>query len=873
MTSSLNNHPVSTPASCEISSVQQPPKNILAQTSNESWIGRGWHHFTSCCTLKNMAKVTLIAGIALASYSIFSQQNSPKQLTDFPLTSQVSAQATSPITNQIIFPCAATSILNNAGGNTPHNCPSLKEASPHDAAHALINPCNDVTTIDERIASRIQTMEQQRNDLNQLVENTLKAGGKIVNAAGNGQAGTSGVYFIKDKTGKTIAFFKPEDEGTWKHNNPNPAYRKAALTKDDIYFHQVDSWEQGKSAERQLLAEMLYKGSKTAPPRGAITELTSDLFFDKELHAQGIKHPITKRGYLQEWVHNAKPIIRYHPSAKNTPSNELPPMEALHFHNNPILSAIPLDEFQEIGINDLLLINEDRNTGNLLVTHDKNNLPHLVPIDNDSLHPWKLKKLLGIYTHDNAEKPFTNNALKMIHTIDPDFIEQIVGKMELSEQAPINAKAAALVVKRFVAAGATMRDLYNFMATPIEASEKESSKLWKMLVNVHESAINSLSSDDKAMYTHYEYLRRSNWCKTVQEPWCKTLPSEEETSAADWSKYYQKDHADRIQAQIKKSFWKEFDQQLHQAVGKFSERAKQKQNCVQLGSLTDMCWKRSELAQGVGHYKFEGTYDSLPQRIELLKIDRNAKASLKVKDARGVLKPGEKPVFGRLHLTDIAARVPNAVAAISGGNFHYTTPPGQYYEWDGPHNEGDPVGEVVVNGKTISENPKMKYWGSFRINKQGYASVVDTNAHLLKNEHNFEYALGGAPLLVNNGVPITSTELGPGLSLKPKQASAPGIEFKTHIHMQHARVGVCLTKNKEQYLVTVEGRQKTAAGLRIPQFARFLKALGCQNALNLDGGGTANLVTKDSNGEFVSTITPSDSKGKRPVATAIVVTL
>lgn len=244
-----------------------------------------------------------------------------------------------------------------------------------------------------------------------------------------------------------------------------------------------------------------------------------------------------------------------------------------------------------------------------------------------------------------------------------------------------------------------------------------------------------------------------------------------------------------------------------------------------------------------------------------------------MQDARGVFKQGETPKYGRLHLTDLASRVPNAIAALSGGNFHYNPPPGEYYEWDGPHVEGDVVGETIVNSKLIAENPKESFWGAFEVTANEETAIIDTNEDALDKNDLPQFSLGGVPLLLKNGVPVTTTELGPVLKLKPKQASSPGIQFRSHINMQHARAGICKTKKGDHLLVMVEGRQKQAEGLRMAQFGRFLKSLGCEEALNLDGGGTADLVTKDKQAHFVTSVTSSDPKGKRPVATAIVITV
>ncbi len=512
-----------------------------ASCSDQSWMGRIWRRCVPQCTVGKIVKITLLAGVALASLWSFYRPQSQGLLS---------------------APVLDHNTPNGMREAWPYSIPLDMPLSPVINAHA------NFTTIDARVAQYIKHYEQQAHHLKAFVAKILSDGGKIVNGTGAGfeGVGTSGIYFIKDKVGKTIALFKPEDEGTWKPNNPNPEFRKRALTADDIYFHQANGWEQGQTGKRQQLAEMLHIGHKVRPPRGVLTTLESDQFFDHQLHAQGEKCSLTKTGYLQEWVHHTKPLISFHPTFKEVLPSDDPHRNVLQFQDNPILSAISLDEFQEIGINDILLLNEDRNTGNLLVKYDENHQLKIIPIDHDTIYPWKLEVFRGIYVHDNAKKPFTATSLKMIQALDPDFIEQLVEKMQLSEQAPINAKAITMVLKSFAAAGATLRDVYNFMAAPLGGVVGETSQLWKLMQQVQEAAISSLPKEDKMMYAYAKHLRRNNWCKAVNQTWCKTMPSQQEKSAADWYQSYKSKHADRIEFQIKTAFWKEFEQQLAHVV-------------------------------------------------------------------------------------------------------------------------------------------------------------------------------------------------------------------------------------------------------------------------------------------------------------------
>jgi len=104
-------------------------------------------------------------------------------------------------------------------------------------------------------------------------------------------------------------------------------------------------------------------------------------------------------------------------------------------------------------------------------------------------------------------------------------------------------------------------------------------------------------------------------------------------------------------------------------------------------------------------------------------------------------------------------------------------------------------------------------------------------------------AIGGGPALVRDGKPMRWTGF---------------------IHMRHPRTA--LGWNKDFFfLVEVDGRQSNiSVGMTFPELAEYLVQLGCEQAMNLDGGGSATLWA-------LGNVRNSPSEGEeRPSANALV---
>ncbi|MCA9521710.1 MAG: phosphodiester glycosidase family protein [Myxococcales bacterium] len=85
-------------------------------------------------------------------------------------------------------------------------------------------------------------------------------------------------------------------------------------------------------------------------------------------------------------------------------------------------------------------------------------------------------------------------------------------------------------------------------------------------------------------------------------------------------------------------------------------------------------------------------------------------------------------------------------------------------------------------------------------------------------------ALGGYPNLLSAGQ----------LDIQPNLQSS----FFTGAN---PRTAVCLTSSDKLLLVTVDGRTSAGGGMSIPELAQYMLDLGCDDAMNLDGGGSTTM--------------------------------
>lgn len=89
-------------------------------------------------------------------------------------------------------------------------------------------------------------------------------------------------------------------------------------------------------------------------------------------------------------------------------------------------------------------------------------------------------------------------------------------------------------------------------------------------------------------------------------------------------------------------------------------------------------------------------------------------------------------------------------------------------------------------------------------------------------------------LLSEDNVMVT----GPLLIHEGKKLHLPARLFNT---TRHPRTALGITQRGEILWITVDGRAKEAAGMSLYELSHLMEALGCVEAINLDGGGSTTL--------------------------------
>lgn len=132
-----------------------------------------------------------------------------------------------------------------------------------------------------------------------------------------------------------------------------------------------------------------------------------------------------------------------------------------------------------------------------------------------------------------------------------------------------------------------------------------------------------------------------------------------------------------------------------------------------------------------------------------------------------------------------------------------------------------PPAEIPENGYilTVSEGSSMFLANNFEVGDE-----VKIEITAKPDLENAETAFGGGTMLVKDG------------KIAPITHDVSGYNPRTAIGTDKS--------GRIIYIVTVDGRQSLSKGATLEQLAELMLEIGCHNALNLDGGGSTNLVAK-----------------------------
>ena len=155
---------------------------------------------------------------------------------------------------------------------------------------------------------------------------------------------------------------------------------------------------------------------------------------------------------------------------------------------------------------------------------------------------------------------------------------------------------------------------------------------------------------------------------------------------------------------------------------------------------------------------------------------------------------------------------------------------------------------IPDHGFVLSIGPKYHEYMTQRIN------VGDTANLNIFSYPDFGGLKGGftaGPMLIDNGdpAPYQNEEFG-------KSGITSG---------RHPRTAACMTHHNHLRFVVAEGRSDYSIGLTIPELIEIMQSLGCISAINLDGGGSSEMII---NGK-IANLTSGGSE--RPLSNAILI--
>jgi phosphodiester glycosidase len=176
---------------------------------------------------------------------------------------------------------------------------------------------------------------------------------------------------------------------------------------------------------------------------------------------------------------------------------------------------------------------------------------------------------------------------------------------------------------------------------------------------------------------------------------------------------------------------------------------------------------------------------------------------------------------------------------------------------------GLPLGEIRTRGVARAHVPFAAPWDALRacVHVEGGEARIAPRHQVAPVPRGD--LLQAGPLLVQGGVPVFDR------ARDTEGFSAGAAQFDSDITAaRHPRAALGIGAGRF-YAVCCDGRSRHDAGLTLEELAALMAGLGCESALNLDGGGSSSLVSggvlRNTPRRDVDTPEP----GGRPISTAL----
>ena len=154
-----------------------------------------------------------------------------------------------------------------------------------------------------------------------------------------------------------------------------------------------------------------------------------------------------------------------------------------------------------------------------------------------------------------------------------------------------------------------------------------------------------------------------------------------------------------------------------------------------------------------------------------------------------------------------------------------------------------PLGDFWQNGQQVLSEPFSEPWGKLRgsIHIDAHTLTID-HRHLLPKAPSGDLLQAG-PMLVRDG------EISASVLTDFEGFSRGSHQFDSDITIErHPRAAIGISKD-HIWSVVCDGRTAQDSGMFLHEMAAYMRSLGCTHALNLDGGGSASLI---SNSELIN---------------------
>ena len=251
-------------------------------------------------------------------------------------------------------------------------------------------------------------------------------------------------------------------------------------------------------------------------------------------------------------------------------------------------------------------------------------------------------------------------------------------------------------------------------------------------------------------------------------------------------------------------------------------------------------WSHEVVADGIVLHEgaFEGNLFGANQYLCVLEI---------APGARFDIVPAEEHT---LETTTALAARHEAVAAINGSFFNMRAPYGS-------------VNYLRVDDVELAPNAYDSYEngdGGRSTRQTGAVATFEGGLYVLKADglSRWERDIEAEDVVTTGPVLLVDGEAEPVVKDR----------FNTN---RHPRTAVGRRSDGTVLLVVADGRNSAAAGLSMVELQQVMVALGCRDAINLDGGGSTTMVVRGAVVNHPSDNNRFDAAGERPVANAVVV--